>query len=325
MQTYTQLSQEERDRLAVLRSRGLTLQEIGQNLGRNPGTLSRELKRNSPARGRREYLPHRAQERAEYRREHNHKRMRLKNRILRFEVERHLQLGWSPELIAGRFKWERKELPTITAEAIYQWIYAEAPHLIGYLVRAHPRRRMRRFRWKGKKVMIPQRVSIQERPAHVQDRKEPGHWESDLVVGRGKTALQTTVERMSRYTRIVKVADKSARESHHALVGALKAFPASLRRSITYDNGPENVEHHLVNQEIGTRSFFCEPYHSWEKGSVENRNGHIRRAFPKRTNFDTIPDSEIQRVEDNINTRPMKCLDFKTSVEVLSSLFALAG
>jgi len=159
----------------------------------------------------------------------------------------------------------------------------------------------------------------------VQDRQEPGHWESDLIVGRGgKTVLQTTVERVSRYTRIVKLANKTARCNRESLIHVLQAFPAHLRRSITYDNVTENAEHSLVNQVIGTHSFFCEPSHSWEKGTVENRNGIVRRTFPKKTNFDNISDSETQETENKINTRPMKCLDFKTPIEVYSSFSALA-
>lgn len=326
MKTYTHLTQNERDLIAVYRSRGLRWREIGRRLGRDHSALVREWGRNKSRRGPQEYLPHKAQQRAEHRRKNNHKRPRLKSRVLRFEVEQHLIKGWSPELISGRFKRERPELPPVSTEAIYQWIYEEAPYLIGHLVRSHPQRRLRPRRRKGKKVTIPNRVPIQKRPPHVQERQQPGHWESDLIVGRGgKTALQTTVERVSRFTRIVKVANKSARHNREALVRVLKPLPPILRRSITYDNGTENAEHQLVNQEIGTSSYFCEPYHSWEKGTVENRNGVIRRPFPKKTNFDTITDEDIQKVEDEINNRPMKCLNFKTPLEVFTSFGALAA
>jgi IS30 family transposase len=324
MPPYKHLDQDERDRLAVLRSRGVTLEKIGQELGRSASTLSRELERNRPRRGRQDYLPHKAQMRAEDRHRDSHKRMRLKSRVLQFEVEKYLMMGWSPELISGQFRIHRQELPRVSTEAIYQWIYAEAIHLIGTLVRSHRCRRLRKNRGKGKKVIIPHRVSIVERPAAVQDRKEPGHWESDLMIGRGQSPLQDNVERVSRLSKIVKLPNKSAPQSRKALERSLGPLPPSLRRSVTYDNGTENIEHHLLNREIGTRSFFCNPYHSWEKGSVENRNGVIRRFFPKGTNFDTITDEEIQRVEDKINNRPMKCLNFKTPAQVFTSLVALA-
>ena len=234
-------------------------------------------------------------------------------------------LGWTPELISGRFKKYRPELPPISPEAIYQWIYREVPHLIGTLPRSHSKRRRRRFARKGKKRIIPQRTSIPLRPACVQERTEPGHWESDLMIGRGSSALQNNTERVSRFVKITKVADKTAAQARNAIARALKPLPEHLRRSVTYDNGTENAEHSLLNQEIGTRSFFCEPYHSWEKGSVENKNGVIRRFFPKKTNFDIITDNDIQQVEDKINNRPMKCLNFKTPAEVFISLVALTG
>ncbi len=322
---YKHLTPEERDRLAVLKSRGLKLRDIAEELGRAASSLCRELKRNRPRRGKQDYLPHKAQERSEDRQCNSHKRMRLKSRVLRFEVEKHLQMDWTPELISGQFKKYRPELPRISTEAIYQWIYAEAPHLIGALPRSHPKRRRRRFARKGKKVIIPRRISITERPACVQERKEPGHWESDLMIGRGRSALQNNTERVSRFIKLTKVADKTAEQARTAIARKLKPFPEQLRKSLTYDNGTENAEHQILNEEIGTQSFFCEPYHSWEKGSVENKNGVVRRFFPKKTNFDIIKDDEIQRVEDHINNRPMKCLNFKTPAEVLASLVALAG
>jgi IS30 family transposase len=170
MKTYTHLTQNERDPIAVFRSRGLPWRILGQKLGGDHSALIREWNRNRPRRGPREDLPHKAQKRAEDRRRTSHKRMRLKSRVLRFEVERYLLKGWSPEIIAGRFKRQRPELPRISAEAIYQWIYAEAPHLIDCLIRSHPRRRRKRPRRKGKKVIIQQRVSIRERPPQPRDR-----------------------------------------------------------------------------------------------------------------------------------------------------------
>jgi len=324
-QTYTHLTKDERDQLAVLTSRGLNLRDIGARLGRSPSTLCRELARHRPSRGCQDYLPHKAQAKAEQQHRESHKRMRLKSRVLRYEVEQHLLKGWTPELIAGQFKEFRLELPVISDEAIYQWIYAEAPHLIDCLPRYHkqryPRQRGRKFR----KTKIPHRVPIQERPAAANTRQEPGHWESDLIVGRGRSGLQNTVERTSRCVRLRRVADKSAFASRQALQSVLAPLPRHLRRSITYDNGSENAEHVLLNEAVHTRSYFCQPYHSWEKGTVENRNGLVRRFFPKRSNFDTIQDHAIQQAEDWINNRPMKCLGFKTPNQVFTSLVALTG
>lgn len=130
------------------------------------------------------------------------------------------------------------------------------------------------------------------------------------------------MERVSRYTTITKVSDKTARHCREALGAPLRTLPPHLCRSATYDNGTKNAEHFLLYQEIGTRSFFCDPYHNWKKGSVENRDGVIRRPFPKRTNFDNFSEEKVQSVEQSINARPMKCLDYKTPAEVFSSLGA---
>jgi IS30 family transposase len=251
--------------------------------------------------------------------------MRLRKRVLRTEVERQLMNGWSPEIIAGDLKRDNDGQTVISHEAIYQWIYSEARHLIGCLVRSHPKRWPRRLNRKGRS-RIPDRTSLAERPVAANMRQELGHLETDLVVGRGRSAVQSSVDRKSRYTRLAKVPNKSAAACRLALARRLKDLPPPLRRSLTYDNGLENAEHALLNQQIGTRSFFCAPYHSWEKPTVENTNGLLRRFWPKRTNFDNIPEHEIQRVETWLNERPRKCLNFQTPAEAQASeLGALQG
>ena len=314
---YMHLTQKERDKLAVLRNRGYSLREIGNVLGRSAGTLSRELHRN---RARSTYYPHHAQEQAEKRSRISHKRMRLKSRLLRYEVEQMLVKGWSPELISGRIRRSRKDLPYICPEAIYHWIYTERPDLIGSLVRSHPKRWPKRYsRWR-RRPLIPRRTSIQERPALASSRQEAGHWETDLVVGPSSAALQVLVERQTRCSRLRKVSQKTAPASRAALTHMLEPRPAKLRKSITYDNGSENVEHTVLNEDFDMRSYFCEPYHSWEKGTVENTNGLIRRFIPKRTRLDTVPDTRIQQIEDWLNDRPRKVLNFRTPREAFNAL-----
>lgn len=319
MKKYGHLTLEERERIAVWRSGGLSFRDIAVKLGRHPSSLCREVNRNRSPR----YWPSKAHERAGERERQGHKRRRLKDPAIRHEVERMLSLGWSPELIAGRLRQEHPHWPTLSHEAIYQWIYAERPDLVGYLVRAHPRRR-KRWKTSRRQTRIPDRVSIQERPAAVNLRQEPGHWETDLIVGPGRGALQVAVERVSRLTRMSKIPNKSAPASRRALHDLLRPMPPHLRRSITYDNGLENVEHRLLNQSLGTRSWFCEPYHSWEKGQVENTNGLIRRFVPKRSRIDDIPETRIRHIEDWLNDRPRKVLEFRTPNEVFSSSVALA-
>lgn len=319
---YTHLTKEERDRLAVLRSRGWSLREIAAKLGRNISTLSRELKRNkSPG----AYLPHKAQERAGQREADEHKRKRLKTYALQHDIERLIMDGWSPEIIAGRFKEKNEGKAVISHESIYQWVYSSAPHLIGYLPRAHKERYLKHYSSRGKGLKIPGRISIKDRPREVGTRKEPGNWEADLMVSQSsRKALQVCAERTSRLTRIKRLENKTAAQSREALESILSAYPKRLRRSITYDNGPENIEHRELNAAIGTQSYFCEPYHSWEKGTVENTNGLIRRFLPKKTDFAKISEGRIAEIELWLNNRPRKCLGFRTPAEVFNDFVALA-
>jgi IS30 family transposase len=319
--SYHHLNENERDRLAVLRSQGRTLREIAQELGRSFSTLSRELKRNrhKPTWGARVYYPHTAHQKALKRLHQSHRRPRLKCAALHQEVVRLLEGRWSPELIAGRLKRTRPELPGISHEAIYQWIYRRRPDLVVYLARSHPKRRSR---WKALKhrVRIPRRISVRERPDAVQARREPGHWETDLILGPGSSALQVLVERQSRYTRLSVLPQRTAAASRAALTRLLASIPAALRRSITYDNGGENSEHLILNEDFDLRSYFCEPYHSWEKGTVENTNGLIRRFIPKQTPLDNLSLTAIVQLENWLNDRPRKILNYQTPREAFHAL-----
>ena len=197
--TYRQLNPNERDILAVLKSKGKSLREIATVLKRSPSTLSRELKRNAPPVYTGYDLAHKAQERANKRKHESHRRRRLKDDSIRCYVEKRLRLGWSPELIAGRLAIEHPEL-SISHEAIYQWVYQEATHLILSLVRAHRKRKHRGYSRKHKKSHIPERTSIQERPKAVLKRLRIGHWETDTINCRKSyQAVQVSVERKTRY------------------------------------------------------------------------------------------------------------------------------
>jgi IS30 family transposase len=319
---YRHLNQEERDQIAVLVNRKETLRDIAKELNRDVSTISREIERNF---GLKRYRPNQAQQRAVDRHHQAHKRERLKSHALRIEVEKRLREGWSPEIIAGRLPQEHPALPSITPEGIYQWIYEEAPHLIPCLVRQHPKRWPKGKSRRKRKLSIPNRVSIQQRPALINSRQQPGHWETDLLIGKGTNVIQVSVERQSRFTRLHKLHRKTALASRLALSSSLSIFPPHMRRSITYDNGFENMEHQLLNAHLGTVSYFCEPFHSWEKGTVENTNGLIRRHLPKKTNFDTLSEAQISQVESWLNARPRKCLNFKTPAESFSASVALTG
>lgn len=315
---YQHLTHYERDRIAILRSHGVSLREMGRRLGRHHTTLARELTRNAPPVHPGYYLPHKAHERAGERNRERHRRARLKSPLCRAYVRRQLAHGWSPELTAGR--WNRLHPATpISHEAIYQWVYAEARDLITCLVRRN-RRRMRRGYVRGRhhRTHIPSRISITQRPAAVAGRRVVGHWESDTAASRQRrsAALLVAVERKSRYSRIAKLPAREAGAVAAALNRRLSQYPGNLRRSITYDNGSENAQHVRVNAVLGTRSYFCEPYRSWERGTNENTIGLVRRFLPKGTNFATVPPRELRRIERWLNHRPRKCLRYRTPAEV---------
>jgi len=312
---YKHLSKDERDRIAVWRGQGLSGREIAHRLGRSPGTLSRELKRNSAPVYTGCYLAHRAQARAEDRWREQHQKLRLKSATLRNHVRRKLEAGWSPELIAGRLAHlARRE--RVSHEAIYQWLYAEARDLVPALARAHRKRLPRGHSRKHRKPHIPQRVSIRERPVSVAARRQVGHWEVDTAVSRhGPAALAVMAERKTLFTKLRRLPRKTAHQLRVAITRRMARHPKRLRRSFTYDNGSENVEHLEVNRVLGSKSYFCEPFHSWEKGTVENTIGLVRRRWPKGTDFTRVSDREIKRAERWLNNRPRKRLGFMTPAE----------
>jgi len=319
MAPYTHLSPEERDRIAVLRGQGQSFGAIGMELGRSPGSISRELQRNAPPIHRGYYLPHKAQERADGRWQASHQRDRLKSPRVRNYMTRAMRRGWSPELAAGRWSRLHPEEP-ISHEAIYQWIYADRRDLVPFLHRAHRRRKRRGYSRRHTKAHIPNRTPISERPAAANGRREIGHWEGDTVQSRqSKAGLVVAADRRSRLAKVRRVERRTAKAVRIALNRSLCRHRKSARRSITYDNGPENVEHETVNVVLGTASYFCEPYHSWEKGTVENTIGLIRRFLPKKTDFATISDMEVRRIERWLNNRPRKCLGFRTPAEAFRS------
>jgi transposase, IS30 family len=325
-QTYKHLSCEERDKIAYLRAKGKTVFDIAKVVGRDKGTISRELRRNkSPTYN--VYMANKAHQRAIKRKQLSVRHERIRNQKVRRYIMRKLKLKWSPELIAGRLPIEHPGLH-ISHEAIYQFIYdkdtRKQHNLVPYLIRAHKRRTLRTHSRRHKALHIPSRVSIKERPVEAATRLQPGHWEADTITSRkSKAALGVALERTSRAIRMAKLEAKTARHFKNALTRRLSKYPKHLRRTITYDNGCENVEHEYTNKVLGTASYFCEPFHSWEKASIENAIGIIRRFFPKKTDFAQITKEQVKRVETLINTRPRKCLNYRTPREYLDVFVAL--
>jgi IS30 family transposase len=317
---YRQLSLEERERIGLLKAEGRGPSEIGRLLGRDRKTIERELVRNAAPINQGYYLAHKANVRARERKQSAGQREWLKSRELQQHIEESLKLGWSPELIAGRLG-QQEYSETASHESIYQWIYEKRPDLIGCLPRRHKQRHQKGHSRKHRTSHIPNRISIMERPVGANLREEFGHWEADAMVSRAsKVAGQVLVERKSRYLKLTRVAQKTASLTSAAINRRLARYPQEVRLSITYDNGSENVEHERVNAVLGTTSYFCAPYHSWEKGTVENTIGLVRRFIPKRMNLAKLTKEDIRFVEKRLNNRPRKCLGFQTPAEVFNQL-----
>jgi IS30 family transposase len=317
---YKQMGLEERERFAILMAKGHSLREVAKILGRHHSTLSRELLKSDVRKFTWCYIPYLADIRAERRRKASRPWRVLKNASVRAYVEEKIPLGWSPEQVSGRIK---IDLPgqSVSHEAIYKFIYYQADHLIEYLSRKrksrYPKYRGRRSGKRRSPVRIPNRTHISKRPRSALVRKVFGHWESDSVVSKASPeSLNVLVERKSRFTCMTKLKRKTARQTYEAIHRRLSCLSKRARRSITYDNGSENFQHELVNQALGTTSYFCSPYHSWEKGTVENTNSLIRRFIPKKTDIAKVTDLEIQTYENLLNNRPRKCLGYRTPKEV---------
>jgi IS30 family transposase len=292
---YSHLNHSERTLIFWWKKDKLSAREIARRMKRSHTTISRELRRNYwlPNDG---YSARSAQECYEYRLKHRARRFRLKSEIIRKYVTKKLKIGWTPELISGRLKREDPE-NYICHESIYQYIYLEASELIEYLPRKHVKRRIK-HPYRSKPQRIKGRVSLTERPTEADERTQCGHWEADTIVSVDrKCGLNVLIDRKLRLAHISFIKDKTAMLTHKAIVKRLKNQPKELLRTITYDNGTENTQHLKTNNKLEITSYFCEPYHSWEKGSVEQVNGLIRRFFPKGTFFESLTYGEIIRVE----------------------------
>jgi len=304
MKKYSHLSLTERELISFHKAQGKSINDIGRLLNRSGSTISRELKRNAPPVNKNYYVGYRAHVRSKTRISNSHKRQKLKNDLIQDYVKKKLNLGWSPEQISGRLHLDHPG-DSISYEAIYQYIYKEQRELIKSLPRGHKRRQKRGHSKKHRNSHIPNRVSIEDRPEDINSRKEAGHWESDTLGSRlSKAALVVNVERKTRVTLISKIDYKISFNTRDSIIRRLSALPQKLRQTITYDNGYENTLHDDVNKALQIKSYFCNPNASWEKGTVENTNGLIRRFFPKKVEF-------------LLNTRPRKCLNYLTPYESL--------
>jgi IS30 family transposase len=318
---YKHFSVEERETIQRGRWEKRSIRTIATELGRSPASISRELRRNYP-REHKVYTPRLAQERALFKRTQRGREKRLKNDRIRSFVVTQLKRRRSPEQIAGIIERELSE--RISHEAIYQFIYAQIKN--GYPkrgcedLRSCLRRRRKIRQPKGvrryQRVLKPQGPSIDTRPAIVERRSRIGDWESDTVESVDHApGINTLVERKTGMVFITKLRSKKGISTRTAITRRLSVLPSSVRRTITFDNGPENRDWRPVETVTGARCFFAHPYHSWERGTNENTNGLIRDYFPKGTDFRTITDEELAFVERELNERPRKRLGWRSPLQ----------
>ena len=309
---YSHLTLEDRCRLRGLMEMGLSVSEIARRLGRHRATIHRETGRNRCVAG---YRPDSADRRAWVRKLRG-SRIERSTR-LRAYVEDRLAMGWSPEQIAGRMERERLE-HVASVESIYRHAYSPLGRRAGLprLLAQRKAKRGRRGRNGKREPSIPNRTSIHQRPTKAHLRSQFAHWEGDLMhFHRQRDILPTPQERKSRLTLARRLLSKDADVTAGAIASELGGLPAKARRTITHDNGGEFARHETVTAEIGTRAFFCDPHSPWQRGSIENANGRLRRELPRKTSLRDHNDDDIEDVIWNLNSTPRKCLDYRTPIE----------
>lgn len=302
------------------------LRDIAAIMRKNHSVLSREIKRNGG--DRKKYRADVAQALCDKRRHQKRKSKLEKCPALKQYVVEKLKEEWSPEEIAGRLKDVSASATngvTISHESIYEYIYTKAPkyeQLFKLLPQRQIKRRQRGGR-RSKKLSIPQRVSIRHRPQEVNERKRFGDWESDNIEFKRnltKAAVSVQCERKAGLLRLHKVArKKSAEDTLEALTKTIESVPDELTRTITFDNGSENAKHMEVKKQFGVDTYFCKPFASWQKGSVENANKLLRRYLPRDTDLDSLTDEDLYIIQEKLNNRPRKRLRYKTPNEVINN------
>ncbi len=327
MNKYIKLTMTDREEI----SRGLaarwTLSHIAHNINRPVSTVSREVKTN--CKSKRCYRAARSDQKA---RDTRHRQKQLKNieknTLLKDYVLEKLGLKWSPEEIAKRLKTDYANDMTMRAsyETIYTYLYSlPRGSLKKELLKCLRQERKYRHNRKAvhaKRSTITDFLSISERPEEAKDRIIPGHWEGDLIMGSKKsnTAMGTLVERTTRYLLLVPLTRHDAQTVRIEFTKAVKNIPKYLKKTLTYDRGTEMAQHKLFTQNTKVQVYFCDPRSPWQRGTNENTNGLLRQYFPKGIDFRTVSSQEIKRVQDQMNDRPRKALQYLKPNEAFSQL-----
>jgi IS30 family transposase len=303
----------ERCHIFILKERGFSLREISRNLGRNVSSISRELKRNSISQ---QYVPKTAEEQYYKRRTTAYAKPKKMTDDLKEIICAKLKLLWSPEQISGRLKVERGI--RVSHETIYQIIWQDKRQggdLYKYLRHSGKKYNKRSGKNSGR-GLIPNRVDIELRDQIVEEKSRIGDWEGDTVIGaHHQGAIVTLVDRKSKFSLFTKVPDKTKDEVSEAIETSLKSYKKNVH-TLTFDNGKEFADHQKIAANLEAKCFFAKPYHSWERGLNEHTNGLLRQYIPKKSDFSLITQGDVDFVQNSLNNRPRKVLNYKTPAEV---------
>ncbi len=321
------LSLREREEISRSLAVGLSIRAIAKSLGRSPSTISREINRND---GPKNYRANTADQAAWDRSKRPKRCKLLLHKSLSLMVAKKLKESWSPQQIAG---WLKRTYPDnedyhVSHETIYKTLYVQTrgalkKELIACLRTNRVIRRSRHATLKGKGLgKIVDAIPISERPASVEDRAIPGHWEGDLIEGSNKTFIATLVERHSRYVMLAKVADKKTSTVVGALIKQSKKLPSELYKSLTWDRGSELTNHKAFTIATDIDVYFCDPQSPWQRGSNENTNRLLREYFPKGTDLSIHSQVQLNKVARQLNERPRKTLQYETPADKFNACVA---
>lgn len=312
---YTHLTEDERYQIKEWYDEKVSQAEIARRLERDPGTISRELKRNQGERG---YRPRQAHLKAQERKNNNHGQKRISDDVWK-EIEGQLKLDHSPEQICGSRKLQK--LATPSHESIYLYVYADQES--GGTLYTHLRcQKKNRKRYGGggeKRGQIRNRKRISERPAVVENRSRVGDWEGDTIQGKQESrSVVTLVERKTRFMVARKVEQRKAEQVRNAIISEFACYDG-LVQTITFDNGKEFALHEEVATALNADIYFADPYASWQRGLNENHNGLLRQYIPKSVSLDELTQEQLQKYVDKLNDRPRKCLGYQTPRQVMQA------
>jgi transposase, IS30 family len=327
------LSQDERIEIADLRQEGLGVRQIADRLGRAPSTVSRELRRNAAGSG--GYRPFEAHRRATARRARHHRRRIQTSPELLRAVSELLAQRWSPQQLSRQLRVRYAGQPAmwLCHESIYQAVYQPgsvlmrpsplAPHQRSPLRTGRDHRRAHQHAQRRRPRFEQPMLSIRQRPFQPEDRSQPGHWEGDLIIGKDQgSAIGTLVERQTRMLRLLHMPYRDSDTLHDALKARMADLPASLLRSITWDQGTEMARHLTITRSLGAPVYFCDSHSPWQRGSNENMNGLLRDYFPKGTDLSTHSPQHLLAVENELNNRPRRVLGHHAPAELFATLLA---